>query len=157
MKQISSSVEINASADCVWQILTDSPRLSEWNTFLVRLEGTIQPGKKLKVSLKLPGGKPMTFRPKVLTAETNQELSWLGHFGFGGFFKGQHRFTIEPLDESTVRFTQEETFSGLFRPLLGSLLRKTGGAFEDMNRGLKARAEATERRAATAAKARQPA
>ena len=41
MKQISSSVEINASADCVWQILTDSPRLSEWNTFLVRLEGTI--------------------------------------------------------------------------------------------------------------------
>ena len=84
----------------------------------------------------------MTFKPKVLNAEPNRELRWLGHLLFPGLFDGEHSFTIQPLGESRVRFVQREEFKGLLVPLLArSLHNGTRRGFEEMNRALKERAE----------------
>jgi hypothetical protein len=84
----------------------------------------------------------MTFKPKVLNAEPNRELRWLGHLLFPGLFDGEHSFTIQPLGESRVRFVQREEFKGLLVPLLArSLDNGTRRGFEEMNRALKERAE----------------
>ena len=45
----------------------------------------------------------MRFKPRVLKAEPNRELRWLGHLGIPGLFDGEHIFTIEPLDQERVR------------------------------------------------------
>jgi hypothetical protein len=85
----------------------------------------------------------MTFKPKVLTAEPNRELRWLGHLLVPGVFDGEHSFTIDPLEENRVRFVQREAFKGLLVPLFGrSLETNTQQGFEEMNRALKERAEA---------------
>ena len=62
----------------------------------------------------------MTFRPTVLKVEPNREFRWLGHLLFPGLFDGEHIFTIEPLGEGHVRFTQREVFTGLLVPLFAA-------------------------------------
>lgn len=54
MKEISSTVEINAAAEHVWRILTDAERPAEWNPFLLKLSGVLKPGEKLDVQVQLP-------------------------------------------------------------------------------------------------------
>ena len=56
----------------------------------------------------------------------------------------KYSFTIEPLEENRVRFIQREAFKGLLVPLFArSLETNTQRGFEEMNRALKERAEAT--------------
>jgi hypothetical protein len=90
-----------------------------------------------------PGSRGITLRPKVLRAEPNRELRWLGHLWVAGVFDGEHSLAIEPLEEERVRFVQYEAFKGVLVPLLArSLDNNTLRGFEEMNGALKERAEA---------------
>ena len=85
----------------------------------------------------------MTFRPPVLKVEPNREFRWLGHLLIPGLFDGEHSFTIEPLGEGRVRFTQHEVFMGfLVAPVFRGLDTDTRPrSSEGMDQALKARAE----------------
>jgi hypothetical protein len=90
----------------------------------------------------------MRFSPVVLAAEAGRELRWLGRLLVPELFDGEHSFVIERLAEGKVRFQQSERFSGMLVGLFrASLERETRRGFEEMNRALKARAEAEETRA----------
>ena len=143
MVQISTEIEINASPERVWQVLTDFPALPDWNPLMQTAEGEMQAGARLKVYLKMPQGMGMTIKPKVLKAEPNRELRWKGRMLMPGIFDGEHFFTIEPLDENRVRFVQGESFGGLLIPLFAIFggFKKTRRGFEEMNQALKVRAE----------------
>jgi hypothetical protein len=142
VKELHSEVEIEASAEDVWRILTDFQSFPEWNPFIRRARGKAREGERLEVFLQPSGARGMTFRPRVLKAEPNREFRWLGHLVVPGLFDGEHIFLIEPLGESRVRFIQRENFTGLLVPLFaGSLDRDTRRGFEEMNQALKARAE----------------
>ena len=142
MKEIFSEIEINASAEKVWDILTDFDALSEWNPFIKSIEGNLKMDERFKVFLQLPDSKGMTFKPKCLKAEKNKELRWIGHMLFPGLFDGEHIFIIESVEENKVRFIQRELFRGIFTTLImKSIGEKTKLGFEAMNRALKERAE----------------
>ena len=142
MKELLSEIEIQASAERVWQLLTDFPSFPQWNPFIRKASGSIQVGERLEVNIQPSGASGMTFRPTVLKAEPNRELRWLGHLLISGLFDGEHSFTIEPLGESRVRFTQREIFTGLLVPLFArGLDTDTRRGFEEMNQALKAKAE----------------
>jgi hypothetical protein len=130
MKELRTEIEINAPPERVWQLLTDFANYPQWNPFIRRASGEIRKGAQLQVHLRPSGAKGMTFRPKVLKAEPNRELRWLGHFLIPGLFDGEHIFTIEPLEARRVRFVQREIFTGITRR-----------GFEEMNLALKLRAE----------------
>jgi hypothetical protein len=142
MKELRSEIEIQASAERVWQLLTDFPSFPQWNPFIRTASGAIRVGERLEVHIQPSGASGMTFRPTLLKAEPNRELRWLGHLLISGLFDGEHSFTIEPLGESRVRFTQREVFTGLLVPLFArGLDTDTRRGFEEMNQALKARAE----------------
>ena len=142
MKELRSEIEIQAPAERVWQLLTDFASFPQWNPFIRKASGSIQVGERLEVNIQPSGASGMTFRPTVLKAEPNRELRWLGHLLISGLFDGEHSFTIEPLGESRVRFTQREIFTGLLVPLFArGLDTDTRRGFEEMNQALKARAE----------------
>ncbi len=144
MKELVSTIEINAPAERVWQILTDFARFPEWNPFMLRASGPIKPGARLQVYLKPGSGMGMAFRPTVLRVEPNRELRWLGHLLVPGLVDGEHQLSIEVLGTNHVRFTQHEKFTGLLASLVLSFIgRDTQQGFEEMNRALKARAEGT--------------
>ena len=143
MKQLHTQIEIDAPAKRVWELLTDFASYPQWNPFIRHISGRLAPGERLRARLEPPGGRAMTFKPKVLTAEPNRELRWLGHLLVPGLFDGEHSFTIQPLEDDRVRFVQREVFRGLLVPLFArSLESKTRRGFEEMNRALKGRAEA---------------
>jgi hypothetical protein len=144
MKELHTEIEIDAPAERVWRVLTDFASYPQWNPFIRTISGQPTPGERLKARLEPPGGRGMTFKPKVLNAEPNRELRWLGNLMVPGLFDGEHSFTIQPLEADHVRFVQREAFKGLLVPLFArSLDTNTRRGFEEMNRALKERAEAT--------------
>src|ERR687897_1088476 len=142
MKQLHTQIESDAPAKGVWELLTDFASYPQWNPFIRSISGRPAPGERLQARLEPPGGRAMIFKPKVLKAEPNRELRWLGHLLVPGVFDGEHSFTIESLEENRVRFVQREGFKGLLVPLFArSLESNTKRGFEEMNRALKERAE----------------
>lgn len=142
MKELYTEIEINASPEQAWRVLTDFAAYPRWNPFIRRAKGEVEPGARLEVSMQPPGGRVMRFKPTVITAEPNRELRWLGHFLIPGLFDGEHIFTIYPMGMNHVRFVQREIIKGLLVPLFKRLLEEnTRRGFEEMNRALKARAE----------------
>lgn len=140
--RLHTEIEIAATPERVWSILTDFPFYPEWNPFIVSINGDIKHGAKLQVRIQPNGGRAMTFRPRLVAVEPGKELRWLGHVLFPNLFDGEHRFAIEPIADGRVHFTQSEHFSGLLLPLFQkSLAQNTKAGFEAMNRAIKARAE----------------
>jgi hypothetical protein len=142
-RHIQHQIDIDAPPAVVWQQLTDTAGYADWNPFVRRLSGELREGAKLTVEIAPPGGRTMTFKPTVLCAEAGRELRWLGRLLVPGLFDGEHSFRLEELADGRTRLTQAERFRGLLVGPLGGTLEKTRLGFEQMNRALKQRAEAT--------------
>jgi len=142
MKTIHTEIEINASPEKIWDILTDFTAFPTWNPFVKRTDGKPIAGQRLHVTIQPQGSKGMSFAPTVLEATPNKELRWIGRLFLPGIFDGEHTFRIEALDVGRVRFIHEEQFQGLLVPLFAkSLDDGTRAGFVAMNQALKARAE----------------
>ncbi|HVI77210.1 MAG TPA: SRPBCC domain-containing protein [Candidatus Acidoferrum sp.] len=72
MKRLHSQIDIDASAECVWDILTDFASYPQWNPFIRRIGGELKVGERLEVRLEPPDSRGITLRPKVLRAEPNR-------------------------------------------------------------------------------------
>ena len=142
MKKLHSQIDIDASAGRVWDILTDFASYPQWNPFIRRIGGELKVGERLEVRLEPPDSRGITLRPKVLRAEPNRLMRWLGHLWVPGVFDGEHSLAIEPLEEYRVRFVQHEAFKGVLVRLVARSLENTLRGFEEMNGALKERAEA---------------
>lgn len=141
MRDISSAIRIDASAERVWSVLVDFPAYPAWNPFIRSITGDARQGGLLRVTLAAEGGSTMRFRPKVLAARPPEELRWRGRLGIPGLFDGEHRFRLTP-ERGGVLFTQSERFGGILVPLLWRRLqRDTLPMFARMNQALRARAE----------------
>jgi hypothetical protein len=142
-KHIRTEVVIKATPAEVWKVLTDFNRYPEWNPFITSLHGIAKKGEKLVARMEPPNGSAMTFKPTVLTANTNKELRWLGHLLFPGLFDGEHVFELYENTDGTTTFVQREEFRGIFVPIFSKMLdTKTLTGFELMNKQLKQRVEA---------------
>jgi hypothetical protein len=140
--QVLSEIEIQATAERVWDVLTDFAAYPTWNPFIPRLDGRVEVDTRLEARLKPPGGRGMDLHPNVIAATPAQELRWLGHLIVPGLFDGEHGFRIESMGPDRVRFVQEERFTGLLAPILWRFIGSaTRQGFEEMNLALKARAE----------------
>ncbi len=141
-KEIKTEVLINATPEKVWAILTDFENYPNWNPFIKLIKGEVKIGNKIIVKIEPPEAKGMTFKPKILTFETNKELSWLGHLLFAGLFDGKHKFELIDNGDGTTTFRQSEKFKGVLVPLFKKQLdNNTKKGFEEMNRKLKEIAE----------------
>ncbi len=136
-KEIKTSIQIEASPETIWQVLTNFKAYPDWNPFITFAEGDFKEGEKVKITA---GG--MDFKPEILTYSESKELKWLGKFLFRGLFDGEHSFEIIDNGDGTCTFIQEEKFRGLLVGLFAKKLdTKTKSGFEEMNLKLKQRCE----------------
>ncbi len=143
-KNIHTEIEINASAERVWEILSDFESFASWNPFVTYVKGEAKEGATLKINVQPPDAKPMTFTPIVLKAEPNKELRWVGTMPMN-LFRGEHFYIIEPINEDKVLFIHGEIFSGwLVRLIWLTQGRKIAAGYTLMNEALKKRAEEAE-------------
>lgn len=141
MREIRSEIEIEASADKVWRVLTDFPAFPDWNPFIRKAEGELVAGQHIAVELQPPGHRATSFKPTLLSVEPGRGFRWLGHVLVAGIFDGEHIHEIEPLGSDRARYVQREQFHGVLVPFLGGMLRDAQRGFADMNAALKARVE----------------
>lgn len=139
---ITTTANIPAPPEAVWEVLTDFAAYAEWNPFMNRVEGAPQVGSKLRVHMSPPGGRGVTFRPTVLVAVPGRELRWLGTLGVRGLFDGEHFFTLTVDGKGGTRLTQGETFSGVLVALMRGSVSGADAGFEAFNRALTQRVQA---------------
>ena len=143
MKLLETKIQIKASPEKIWSILTDLDQYTNWNPFITKAIGKVQVNEKLNVSISPPNGKKMIFKPTVKSVIENHKFSWLGQFIFPGIFDGEHIFIIEE-NKNGCLLIQKEYFSGLLVPLVWkNMENNTREGFELMNNSLKQRAENT--------------
>ena len=142
MTQLDTCIDISASPERVWEILTDFPAYPSWNPFITAITGLVKAGTVLTVQLTLPGKPAMSFKPTLKVVDRPRELRWAGQVLAPGLFDGEHGFEIEALDQGRCRLRHVEVFSGVLVPLfIPALQDATRAGFEAMNRALKDRAE----------------
>ena len=141
MRRIATTIDISAPPERVWAILTDFPAHAGWNPFITAISGEPKAGARLAIRVEPPGGKGMSFRPRVLVAEPERELRWLGRLIVPGLFDGEHYFLLEPIAGGT-RLTHGENFRGVLVAMMGDAsFAAIESGFSAMNAALKARAE----------------
>ncbi len=140
MREITTSIDINAGPDQVWAVLVDFDAYGQWNPFIREASGQPVAGSRLTLRMFPEQGRPMTFTPTVLAAEEARQLRWLGRLFVPGLFDGEHIFTLNQHGGGT-RLVQSERFSGLLVPLFGKIIDRTVGDFDRLNQALKLRAE----------------
>jgi hypothetical protein len=142
VKEIKTEILINATPEKVWSIFINFDNYPNWNPFIKSIKGNVKIGNTITARIEPPEAKGMTFKPKILSYETNKELSWLGHLLFKGIFDGEHKFELFDHGNGKITFSQSEKFKGilvlLFKKQLENNTRK---GFEQMNIKLKELAE----------------
>ena len=144
MHQIITDIEIASTPAQIWSVLTDFESFPDWNPFIRAIQGSVAKGSRLSVSVQPSTGRTMAFKPRVLVADTNVELRWLGRLLVPGIFDGEHFFKILPgTSPGCTRFVQGEIFGGLLvRLMRHNLEGATKAGFVAMNAALKVRVEA---------------
>lgn len=140
MTAITTTVDIAASPEEVWAVLTDVERYSDWNPFIIQASGTIAEGGRLRLRMR-PGAtddaRVQRFQPTVTDVAPGRVLQWRGSLGVRGIFDGHHRFEVSRAADGGTHLLHAETFTGLLaRPLLALIGRATRDGFEAMNAAL---------------------
>ncbi len=142
---LTTFVDIDATPERVWQVLTDLPAHAEWNPFVTEADGAFVVGSRL--SLSVPPVNALVqahLRPTVVEVIPRRRLrlrSQLIRPAVPGLFDVDLTMTITDHDGG-VRLWQQDRFGGLLAPLLiRSLNRHRAAAFHAMNEALKRRAE----------------
>jgi hypothetical protein len=143
MGTIRTSIEIDAPAARVWQVITDTRAYDEWNPFITRVKGALVPGGRFSFMAPF-AGRELPISAKMLRVEEQKELRWRGPPSdlLGKVFTGEHYFRLEPVGESKTRFVHGEEFGGVVVALLWTKLEpQLTPLYVAMNEALKRRVE----------------
>ena len=137
MKEYRAGATIRATPEAVWAILVDAPSYSSWDSGVVRVEGRIAAGEKIKVIPEVTPGR--AFPVKVTELVAPQRMTWSGGMPLG-LFKGVRTFKLKPIGDGT-EFAMREQYTGPLSPLIWKSIPDLGPSFEQFANGLKQRAE----------------
>ena len=140
-REVRTRVEIGASPEGVWQVLTDFGQYASWNPFIRRIDGVLSLGAALTFTVVTGPDRTATARARILEIEENRRLVWGGGLPLG-LFRGAHTFVITPTARGAV-LENSERFSG---PIAALTIRKARlqaqrQAFQAFDDALKRRAE----------------
>ena len=139
MKTYQAEITIDASAQAIWDVLVDTEHYAEWDPGMIRIEGDLALGGKVKFFTKF--SPDQAFAVKVTGFEPGKKMVLTGGMPFG-LFKSERTHTLTESDGQT-HFHTAENFSGLLYPLFGKQIPDLTESFNNFVAGLKARAEAS--------------
>jgi len=138
MKSYEAGSIINAEPERIWRVLTDGAAWSDWDSGVVRVEGSIAPGEKIKVVSAANPGR--AFPVRVTRFSPGECMTFTGGMPLG-LFKGVRTYRLSPQADGTTRFTMREEYTGPLLPLIWRSIPDLGPSFVQFANGLKERAE----------------
>lgn len=131
---------IAAPALTVWSLLTDASSYSRWNRAVIRIEGPIAVGNRIRlVSIADP---KRTFTLKVTEMQAPTRMVWADGMPLG-LFTGRRTYAIAERGDTHCEFAMTEEFSGPLAGLITKAIPDLTPSFETFADGIKAEAEAS--------------
>ncbi|WP_194834608.1 SRPBCC domain-containing protein [Nocardia sp. XZ_19_369] len=138
---IDATVDIDAPAELVWQVITDFPRYGEWNPFVSECRSSLVPGEPIDMVVHL-GPRPRRQREWIRSHTPGHELSYSMKPVPLGTLNSFRSHTITPIDAERTRYESHFELNGWLRPVVVALLGKhLQRGFAGMTAGVKERAE----------------
>ena len=132
------TIEIEASAERVWQTFTDFEKIGEWNPLVTAVKGDIRPSNQIDVTVSIA---PRPMKATIVKLEPNRAIHWLDQVA-GGRVRPCFMFNVEPISANRCRVLFEESFEGAVVPLIGNrLAQRLEPLYREMLEALKARSE----------------
>jgi uncharacterized protein YndB with AHSA1/START domain len=97
MKFFEASSTIQASPEKVWSIITDTPNVANWDSGVIRIDGKMELGEKVKLVSSNPD---RAFPLKVTELTQGRKLTLTGGMPLG-LFKGVRTYTLSPEGNAT--------------------------------------------------------
>lgn len=140
-RRIHTSIIIDAPAQLVWSVLTDTARYSTWARFLVDIRGEIVDGARITAVFQTnPAKEKLTTIDHRIAVVEGSQFHWAEKGPMG--ISDNHHFKVEPADESQTRFVQGDELIGGMTWLLGGYLSKVYlQGYQMFNRSLKDEAQ----------------
>ncbi len=140
--RVFTEIEIRASADEVWRVLTDWKKLKEWSSSFVGISTErLVKGEKFIAYFRNPlTGKNIEFERICYVYEEGKRFGWSGSI-IGNTYDN-HIFTIAAIDENLTVFKQEDGLHGKHSKLMNFLAEHHMKAmYQKFNKELKERVE----------------
>jgi hypothetical protein len=140
----SITVEIDAPASVVWQILTDLPRYGEWNPFCIKAESTLELGAPIVMHLTNFWSESISVNTEIVCANDPERLlSWKLDWQADWPYAARRDQIVTALGPERCTYQSINAFFGD----TGTHVMRFAGpwvktAFDNTARALKARAEA---------------
>lgn len=138
---IEKTIEINAPAARVWEVITDLKRYPEWNPFMRECSTTFKPGAPIDMKVQL-FAKAQPQQEIVLEYVEGKRFAYRMKPVPGGTLSSFRSHEVEALPDGRTRYRSYFHLKGwlmpLVRGLLGARLQK---GFAGMTAGIQQRAE----------------
>ena len=126
------SIDVAASPETLWKLLTNAEGITTWNSTLIELNGQIVPNGAIQLKSTLAPKR--TFKLKVKEFEPHRRLSW-------GDAMGTRTFTLTPMSNGQTRFQMSEVIGGPIFPLFAKMIPPFDESFNQFASDLKVAAE----------------
>jgi hypothetical protein len=140
MKAYEATSSIAASPDAIWAIITDGAKIADWDSGVIRIDGRIALGERIKVTSS--ANPKRAFPVTVTDLEPGKRMVWSGGMPLG-LFKGVRTYTLTPNGDGTTGFAMREEYTGLLLPMIWKTIPDLGPSFRQYANGLKQEAERT--------------
>jgi len=144
VRQFSTSYDVSAPVEFVWQTLVEVESYPEWNPFTPIVETTFEVGSQIVMYVRLfPMFPDVLLRQSETVVEfhINDMMCWETILGSSFWFLSHRCYEVMEIDNGTV-LSNSMVYEGLLAPLVNSLTRQlvmTG--FHNVSMALKDRIE----------------
>ncbi len=131
-RHTSVEIDIAASPESIWKLLTNAESFPSWNSTIIELIGRIAVGETIVLRSTLAPDR--RFKLKIKEFDPNRRLVW-------GDAMGTRIFTITPQSNVVTRFSMSETIGGPIFPLFARMIPPFDDSFNQFAADLKNAAE----------------
>jgi hypothetical protein len=143
MTSVKTTLQIAASPERVWRVLTDFDAYPAWNNVVLDMRAEAREGAAVRFKIKIEGTPALPIAARVKRCVPGREFSWGGGAPLvPSLAWAEHYFRLEPSGDGTL-LTHGEDFGGLFGlAMRGAVFERVTRTYEGLNRAIRDRAEA---------------
>ena len=139
--ELRSEIEISASADVVWEVLTNFGGYGEWNPYIVEAAGELKEGAVITTTINFPGSRERTFKRRITKLVVGEELCWSWTSFMRAVAQSEQYFRLQPVSDTRLRLTVGENLSGLLAPREPAQLSQISQGLTLMTQAIKRRSD----------------
>jgi hypothetical protein len=140
--RIDESLDVAASPDVVWQVITDFDRYGEWNPFVVACRSTLVVGAPIEMRVRLVPWLVQPQRETVFAHEPGRRICYGVDGGTLNAIASRRCHEVTLLGDGHARYVSRFALSGWLAPVVRALFgSRLEQGFHAMSVGIRDRAE----------------